>query len=69
MLISVHLARVEQVLYFDRYTRLLAPDLDVLADDRLTANQPAGGPPGAPQMASAMSEEEPPPVAVEVEVV
>ena len=27
--------RVAQVLYFDRYTRLLAPGLDVLADDRL----------------------------------
>lgn len=26
---------LKQVLYFDRYTRLLAPDLDVMSDDRL----------------------------------
>ena len=31
---------VKQVLYFDRYTRLLAPDLDVLNDERLSMNQP-----------------------------
>uniref|UniRef100_A0A7S0PYT9 Protein kinase domain-containing protein n=1 Tax=Coccolithus braarudii TaxID=221442 RepID=A0A7S0PYT9_9EUKA len=31
---------VKQVLYFDRYTRLLAPDLDVLSDERLSINQP-----------------------------
>ena len=28
---------LKQVLYFDRYTKLLAPDLDVLADERLSA--------------------------------
>jgi hypothetical protein len=26
---------VKQALYFDRYTRLLAPDVDVLRDERL----------------------------------
>merc|ERR1712087_620677 len=31
---------VKQVLYFDRYTRLLAPGLDVLNDDRLSMNRP-----------------------------
>ena len=34
---------VKQVLYFDRYTRLLAPDLDVLSDERLSMNR---APPG-----------------------
>jgi len=33
---------VKQVLYFDRYTRLLAPDLDVLSDDRIAMNRPSG---------------------------
>ena len=36
---------VKQVLYFDRYTRLLAPDLDVLNDERLSMNRPAAAPP------------------------
>ncbi|CAM9429535.1 unnamed protein product, partial [Choristocarpus tenellus] len=27
---------IKQALYFDRYTRLLAPDLDPLRDDRVT---------------------------------
>lgn len=31
---------VKQVLYFDRYTRVLAPELDVLSDDRLSINRP-----------------------------
>merc|ERR1711920_427936 len=31
---------VKQVLYFDRYTRLLAPELDVLSDERLSINRP-----------------------------
>ena len=26
---------VKQALYFDRYTRLLAPDMDVINDDRV----------------------------------
>ena len=30
---------VKQVLYFDRYTRLLAPGLDVLNDERLSMNR------------------------------
>jgi len=37
---------LKQVLYFDRYTKLLAPDLDVLADERLSAmNMPSAAPP------------------------
>jgi len=31
---------VKQVLYFDRYTRLLAPELDILSDERLSINRP-----------------------------
>merc|ERR1719231_117978 len=31
---------VKQILYFDRYTRLLAPGLDVMNDDRLSMNRP-----------------------------
>jgi aarF domain-containing kinase len=31
---------IKQVLYFDRYTRLLAPGLDVLSDERLSMNRP-----------------------------
>jgi len=61
---------VKQVLYFDRYTRLLAPDLDVLADERLMSNQPAAGLPPMAVGAAAAAEEEsatPPPVTVEVE--
>ena len=52
------------MLYFDRYTRLLAPDLDILADERLMSNMPvvpAGG--GGPE-----DEGTRPPVTVEVEV-
>ena len=30
----------KQVLYFDRYTRLLAPGLDVMNDDRMAMNRP-----------------------------
>merc|ERR1712070_1096577 len=30
---------LKQVLYFDRYTRLLAPELDVLSDERLSINR------------------------------
>lgn len=33
---------LKQVLYFDRYTRLLAPDLDVLADDRISLRNDIG---------------------------
>ena len=46
------------MLYFDRYTRLLAPDLDILADERLMSNQPA----------ASEAEDKRPPVTVEVEV-
>ena len=52
------------MLYFDRYTRLLAPDLDILADERLMSNMPAdpsGG--GAPP---AEAEATGPPLTVEV---
>mmetsp|Transcript_32017 Transcript_32017/g.102448 ORF Transcript_32017/g.102448 Transcript_32017/m.102448 type:complete len:159 (+) Transcript_32017:1231-1707(+) len=35
---------IKQVLYFDRYTSLLAPGLDVLSDERLSMNRPP--PPG-----------------------
>merc|ERR1719498_1703488 len=35
---------IKQVLYFDRYTSLLAPDLDVLNDDRLSMNRPPAAP-------------------------
>jgi len=38
---------VKQVLYFDRYTRLLAPDLDILADERLATNNRADSGAGA----------------------
>ena len=31
---------VKQVLYFDRYTKILAPDLDVMNDERLAMNTP-----------------------------
>jgi hypothetical protein len=53
------------VLYFDRYTRLLAPDLDILADERLMSNMPAdpaGGAGGEPPEAEATG----PPLTVEV---
>lgn len=40
---------VKQVLYFDRYTRILAPGLDVLSDERLTMNRP---PPGSAAVVS-----------------
>ncbi|EOD22483.1 hypothetical protein EMIHUDRAFT_458148 [Emiliania huxleyi CCMP1516] len=33
---------IKQVLYFDRYTSLLAPGLDVLNDERLSMNRPPG---------------------------
>mmetsp|Transcript_70514 Transcript_70514/g.117081 ORF Transcript_70514/g.117081 Transcript_70514/m.117081 type:complete len:511 (+) Transcript_70514:16-1548(+) len=49
---------VKQVLYFDRYTRLLAPGLDVLSDDRLSMNRAN----------SAKEGNEPHPTVVEVEV-
>lgn len=51
---------IKQVLYFDRYTKILAPGLDVLADERLSMNR---GPPatGMPQADEAST-----PVAVEV---
>merc|ERR1719517_47830 len=52
---------VKQVLYFDRYTRLLAPDLDVLADERLMANQQTGGPPDFPPMGAVTDDETSPP--------
>ena len=32
---------LKQLLYFDRYTQLLAPTLSVLNDDRVNINQPA----------------------------
>ena len=55
------------MLYFDRYTRLLAPDLDILADERLMSNMPAdaagGGALGAPP---AEAEATGPPLTVEV---
>ena len=34
---------VKQVLYFDRYTTLLAPGLDVLNDERISMNRPTPG--------------------------
>jgi len=34
---------IKQVLYFDRYTTLLAPGLDVLNDERLSMNRPPPG--------------------------
>merc|ERR1712127_841428 len=50
---------IKQVLYFDRYTSLLAPGLDVLNDERLAMNQPmpsqapvASGPIGVPSAAA-----------------
>jgi len=58
---------VKQVLYFDRYTRLLAPDLDVLADERLMANQQTGGPPDFPPMAAVTDDETSPPMTIDVE--
>ena len=55
------------MLYFDRYTRLLAPDLDILADERLMSNMPAdaagSGALGAPP---AEAEATGPPLTVEV---
>ena len=39
---------IKQVLYFDRYTQLLAPGLDVLNDDRLSMNRPTPGSEAAP---------------------
>ena len=33
---------LKQLLYFDRYTRLLAPTLNVLEDDRVTIGSDAG---------------------------
>jgi len=50
---------IKQVLYFDRYTSILAPGLDVMNDDRLAMN----GPPPPGSMGSM------PPAAAEVEVV
>jgi aarF domain-containing kinase len=43
---------IKQVLYFDRYTQILAPGLDVLGDDRLAMNRPP------PPMGGGMGEEE-----------
>lgn len=37
---------LKQVLYFDRYTRLLAPEVDVLSDDRLRLSSEAALPRG-----------------------
>ena len=34
---------VKQALYFDRYTKLLAPELDVLSDDRIDLGTFAAG--------------------------
>lgn len=34
---------LKQVLYFDRYTRLLAPELDVLSDERISFRNELGG--------------------------
>ena len=31
---------VKQVLYFDRFTKILAPELDVMADERMVMNRP-----------------------------
>ena len=31
---------VKQVLYFDRFTKILAPELDVMADERMVMNKP-----------------------------
>jgi len=35
---------IKQVLYFDRYTSLLAPGLDVMNDERLAMNRPSASP-------------------------
>jgi len=55
---------IKQVLYFDRYTTLLAPGLDVLNDERLSMNRPPAGS-GAPVF-DAEAEVEAEPVVPEV---
>jgi len=39
---------IKQVLYFDRYTQMLAPGLDVLNDDRIAMNVALASPPAVP---------------------
>ena len=58
---------VKQVLYFDRYTRLLAPDLDILSDERLMSNQAQAGTASGGGLPASEGEGERPPVTVEVE--
>ena len=57
------------MLYFDRYTRLLAPDLDILADERLMSNMPADAAGGGAALGGAPpaeAEATGPPLTVEV---
>ena len=57
------------MLYFDRYTRLLAPDLDILADERLMSNMPADAAAGGDALGGAPpteAEATGPPLTVEV---
>ena len=56
---------IKQVLYFDRYTTLLAPGLDVLNDERLAMNRPPAGN-GMPSVGGVVEPDEA--VAVEAEV-
>ena len=62
---------IKQVLYFDRYTQILAPGLNVLEDERLAMNRgpppsTGGMTPQSPTEALAEAPAEAPPVAVEV---
>ena len=50
-ILSMNVLLIKQVLYFDRYTQLLAPGLDVLNDERLSMNSP---PPAAVATAAAV---------------
>jgi aarF domain-containing kinase len=59
---------IKQVLYFDRYTSLLAPDLDVLNDERLSMNRPSGAAAGADAVLADAEGSVVPSVEVEVEV-
>jgi len=66
---------IKQVLYFDRFTRVLAPGLNVMSDERIAMNQPpsrpplggtVSGAPAAPGSAGEVAEEEES-IAVDVE--
>ena len=55
---------IKQVLYFDRYTSLLAPGLDVMNDERLSMNRPPARAAGADDVGEVVEAEVLPPEAL-----